>query len=74
MLLLHEVHRVAGAHEEAFDQAYREEMLPALGESDGARLLWYLRLAHGSGAAYICEAGPGAIRAALRGDATVVAA
>jgi hypothetical protein len=52
VLLLHEVHRVAGAHEEAFDQAYREEMLPALGESDGARLLWYLRLAHGSGAAY----------------------
>jgi len=31
-------------------------------------------VANGSGAAYICEAGPGAIRAALRGDATVVAA
>jgi hypothetical protein len=43
---------VAGAQEEAFDRAYREELLPALGESDGARLLWYLRLAHGSGAAY----------------------
>jgi hypothetical protein len=52
MLLLHEVHRVAGAHEDAFDAAYREEYLPALGAGDGARLLWYLRLAHGSGAAY----------------------
>ncbi|HVB92510.1 MAG TPA: hypothetical protein VND70_10485 [Acidimicrobiales bacterium] len=52
MLLLHEVHRVAGAHEEAFDRAWREEFLPALGRGDDARLLWYLRLAHGSGAAY----------------------
>jgi hypothetical protein len=52
MLLVHEVHRVAGAQEEAFDDAYRSELLPALGRSDDARLLWYLRLAHGSGAAY----------------------
>jgi hypothetical protein len=52
MLLLHEVHKVAGAREEAFDAAYREELLPTLGKSDGTRLLWYLRLAHGSGAAY----------------------
>jgi hypothetical protein len=52
MLLLHEVHQVAGAHEEAFDAAYRDEFLPALGQGDDARLLWYLRLAHGSGAAY----------------------
>jgi hypothetical protein len=52
MLLVHEVHRVAGAQEEAFDRAYREEFLPALGQTDDARLLWYLRLAHGSGAAY----------------------
>lgn len=52
MLLLHEVHNVAGAQEEAFDRAYREELLPTLGKGDDARLLWYLRLAHGSGAAY----------------------
>ena len=52
MLLLHEVHKVAGAQEEAFDAAYRDEFLPALGKTDDARLLWYLRLAHGSGAAY----------------------
>jgi hypothetical protein len=52
MLLIHEVHRVAGAQEEAFDDAYRTELLPALGRDDDARLLWYLRLAHGSGAAY----------------------
>ena len=52
MLLIHEVHRVAGAQEEAFDEAYRTELLPALGRDDDARLLWYLRLAHGSGAAY----------------------
>jgi|HubBroStandDraft_6_1064221.scaffolds.fasta_scaffold713734_2 hypothetical protein len=52
MLLLHEVHKVAGKQEEAFDAAYRDEFLPALGKTDDARLLWYLRLAHGSGAAY----------------------
>ena len=51
-MLLHEVHKVAGAQEEAFDQAWRDELLPTLGKSDGSRLLWYLRLAHGSGAAY----------------------
>ncbi len=52
MLLLHEVHQVAGKQEDAFDDAYRDEYLPALGKSDGSRLLWYLRLAHGSGQAY----------------------
>jgi len=52
MLLLHEVHTVAGAQEDAFDDAYRTEYLPILGKTDNARLLWYLRLAHGSGAAY----------------------
>ncbi len=52
MLLVHEVHKVAGAHEEAFDAAYRDEYLPTLGADNDARLLWYLRLAHGSGAAY----------------------
>ena len=52
MLLLHEVHRVAGAKEDAFDDAYRDHYLPALAKSDGSRLLWYLRLSHGSGQAY----------------------
>ncbi len=52
MLLLHEVHRVAGAREEMFEAAYRDELLPALATTDGCRLLWYLRVAHGSGPAY----------------------
>ena len=52
MLLLHEVHRVAGAQEGKFEAAYRDELLPALAQSDGSRLLWYLHLAHGSGQAY----------------------
>jgi hypothetical protein len=52
MLLLHEVHQVAGAHEDAFDRAFRHELIPALAQTDDTRLLWYLRLAHGSGAAY----------------------
>jgi hypothetical protein len=52
VLLLHEVHQVAGAQEEAFDAAYRDELIPTLGKTDDTRLLWYLRLAHGSGAAY----------------------
>jgi hypothetical protein len=52
VLLLHEVHRVAGAQEERFEAAYRDEYLPALATSDGSRLLWYLHLSHGSGQAY----------------------
>jgi len=52
VLLLHEVHRVAGAQEERFEAAYRDELLPALAKSDGCRLLWFLRVAHGSGPAY----------------------
>ena len=52
MLLLHEVHRVAGAQEEAFEAAYRDELIPALAKTDGCRLLWFLRVAHGSGPAY----------------------
>jgi hypothetical protein len=37
--LLHEVHRVAGAKEDAFDEAYRDELMPALATSDGSSLL-----------------------------------
>jgi len=52
VLLLHEVHRVAGAREEMFEAAYRDELIPALAATDGCRLLWFLRVAHGSGPAY----------------------
>ena len=52
MLLLHEVHRVAGSQEEAFESAYRDRLIPALAETEGSRLLWFLRVAHGSGPAY----------------------
>ena len=52
MLLLHEVHQVAGAKEHEFDAAYRDEYLPALAKSDGSRLLWYLHLGHGTGQSY----------------------
>jgi hypothetical protein len=52
VLLLHEVHRVAGAKEDDFESAYRDVLLPSLAGTDGCRLLWFLRLAHGSGPAY----------------------
>jgi hypothetical protein len=52
MLLLHEVHTVAGKHEDAFESAFRRGWMPALGETDDARLLYYLKLAHGTGRAY----------------------
>lgn len=51
-LFLHEVHRVRGVAEEAFEAHYRDGWLPALAENDDARLLWYLHQAHGSGPAY----------------------
>jgi hypothetical protein len=49
---LHEVHRVAGSREAEFEAAYRDVWMPALADAPGSRLLWYLNLAHGSGAAY----------------------
>jgi len=52
MLLLHEVHTVAGRHEDAFEAAFRDGWMPALGKTDDARLLYYLKLAHGTGRAY----------------------
>jgi hypothetical protein len=52
MLFLHEVHTVAGEREDAFEQAFRDGWLPALAAGDDARLLWFLRLAFGTGRAY----------------------
>jgi hypothetical protein len=52
MLFLHELHTVAGRHEDAFEAAFRDQWMPALGNTDDARLLYYLKLAHGTGRAY----------------------
>lgn len=41
-----------GAHEEEFEQSFRDEWMPALGATNDARLLYFLRLAHGTGRAY----------------------
>lgn len=51
-LLLHEVHHVAGAHEDEFERAYRDVWMPTLAEGDDARLLYFLHHAHGTGRAY----------------------
>src|SRR5437764_1416047 len=52
MLLLHELHTVAGRHEDEFEGAFRERWMRVLGEDADARLLYYLKLAHGTGRAY----------------------
>jgi hypothetical protein len=52
MLFVHEVHEVRGALEADFEAAYRDEWMPQLASGEGARLLWYLHHAHGSGPAY----------------------
>jgi len=46
MLLLHEVHTVAGKREDEFEAAYRDGWMPTLAADDDARLLYFLRLAH----------------------------
>lgn len=51
MLFLHEVHRMVGAKEKAFEAAYHAWMA-ALGEDEGTRLLWFLHHAHGTGPSY----------------------
>lgn len=52
MLLVHETHTVAGRSEQAFEAAWRDEFLPALGGDATARLISYLHQAHGTGPAY----------------------
>ena len=52
MLMLHEVHRVKGLEEKAFEAAFRGGWMPRLAEGDDARLLWFLHHAHGTGRSY----------------------
>jgi hypothetical protein len=52
MLYLHEVHTVRGTHEDDFEAAFRDRWMPALAADGDARLLWFLRLAFGTGRAY----------------------
>ena len=52
MWLLHETHQVVGAREEEFEGLVRDEWMPRLAEVGGARLLTFLRHAHGTGPSY----------------------
>jgi hypothetical protein len=52
LLLLHELHTVAGRHEDDFETAFRDGWMPQVATDSGARLLYYLKLAHGTGRAY----------------------
>jgi len=52
MLLLHEVHTVTGRHEDEFEDAFRKGWMPAVASDADTRLLYYLKLAHGTGRAY----------------------
>ncbi|MGH9206487.1 MAG: hypothetical protein ACRD1G_08010, partial [Acidimicrobiales bacterium] len=52
MLFVHETHKVIGRHASAFEDLFRDEWMGALAQGEGARLLWYLNHAMGSGPAY----------------------
>ena len=52
MLLLHEVHTVVGRHEDALEEAFRDGWMKAVADDPDVRLLYYLKLAHGTGRAY----------------------
>jgi hypothetical protein len=52
MLFIHEIHRVVGLHEDSFEDEYRTVWMPRLAENDDARLLYFAKLAHGTGRAY----------------------
>ncbi len=52
MLYVHEVHEVRGTEEDRFEEVYRDELMPLLGETDDARLLWFCRHVHGTAEAY----------------------
>jgi len=52
VLLVHELHEVRGRSEDAFEETIRTRWLPALARDPDARLLYFLKHAHGSGASY----------------------
>jgi hypothetical protein len=52
MLLVHELHEVRGRTEDEFEHAVRTRWLPALVRDPDARLLYFLKHAHGSGPSY----------------------
>jgi hypothetical protein len=52
MLFLHEVHEVIGNRDETFESAVRDGWMPALAATEEARLLYFLRQAHGTGPSY----------------------
>jgi hypothetical protein len=52
VLFVHEIHRVMGRSEDAFEATFREDLMPTLARGEDARLLYFMRLAHGTGRAY----------------------
>jgi hypothetical protein len=52
MWLLHETHAVRGEAEDAFDAALRDDWIPAVAETKGARVAYVLRHTHGTGPSY----------------------
>ncbi len=52
MFFVHEIHRVMGRQEDEFEDQYRSVWMRRLAENDDARLLYFAKLAHGTGRAY----------------------
>jgi hypothetical protein len=52
MWLLHETHAVRGEAEAEFDAALRDDWIPRVAETKGARVAYALRHAHGTGPSY----------------------
>jgi hypothetical protein len=52
VLFVHEVHQVVGGQTGDFEALYRDGWEPVLATKAGARLLWFLTQAHGTGPAY----------------------
>jgi hypothetical protein len=52
VLFLHETHQVVGRCEHEFEASVRDDWMPALAAGGGARLLYFLHHAHGTGASY----------------------
>jgi hypothetical protein len=68
VIFVHETHALHGSREDEFEALFRDAWLPAVARSAEARVLYFLKHAHGSGPSYRVVTITGVAGAAAWGD------